>query len=330
MDLHQLRVFQAAVKGGGFTRAGEELHLSQSTVSQHIKLLEEELGCPLFMRVGKRVLVTESGGVLLQYAERIFRDIKNAEMAIREMNALRRGTVRFGVGPTTLTYRLPHVLRDYQRRFPDIELIVLSGTTEFLLDALKSQHLDLAVVMQTGPQPGLTLTPLGEEEMVVVLNRDHPLAAKRTLTPDELATLRFILYEKKTAMQNLIDRFFESLEISPTISMEVENNEAIKSLVRVGLGASILPLCAISKESSDATLRILRVKGKPLVRLLSLASADTEILPRAIQEFASMLKEALCGRARPPERLGPESGMAPSGAGPRKRASAGSGGRAPE
>src|SRR5271154_694265 len=112
MDLHQLRVFGAAVKSGGFTRAGEELHLSQSTVSQHIKLLEDELGCPLFLRVGKRVLVTEAGQVLFQYAERIFRDVKNAEMALREIGALKRGTVRLGVGPTTLTYRLPHTLSD--------------------------------------------------------------------------------------------------------------------------------------------------------------------------------------------------------------------------
>jgi LysR family cyn operon transcriptional activator len=101
MDLHQLRVFHAAVKGGGFTRAGEELHLSQSTVSQHIKLLEHELGSPLFLRVGKRVQVTEAGKVLLPYAERIFRDLKNAEMAVREINVLKRGTVRLGVGPTS-------------------------------------------------------------------------------------------------------------------------------------------------------------------------------------------------------------------------------------
>ena len=109
MDFHQLRVFQAAVKSGGFTRAGEELHLSQSTVSQHIKLMEEELGGPLFLRVGKRVLVTEAGSVLLQYTEQILRDLRNAEMAIREVNSLRRGTVRLGVGPTTLIYRLPRV-----------------------------------------------------------------------------------------------------------------------------------------------------------------------------------------------------------------------------
>ncbi len=298
MDLHQLRVFQAAVKTGGFTRAGEELHLSQSTVSQHIKLLEQDLGCPLFMRVGKRVLVTEAGKVLLQYAEKIFRDLKNAEIALREMNALKRGTVRLGVGPTTLIYRLPHVLRDYKRRFPDIELIVLAGTTEFLLDALRSQHLDLAIVMPTGPQPGLMLTPLGREEMVIVLNREHPLARQRTLGPEDLAALRFILYEKNTAMQNLIDRFFDSLGVAPVITMEVENNEAIKSLVRVGLGASILPLCAISKEPPGSALRILRVKDKPLMRELSLASADTEILPNAIRELASTLTAALSPRDR--------------------------------
>src|SRR6516162_11168032 len=293
MDFHQLRVFQAAVKSGGFTRA-EELHLSQSTVSQHIKLMEEELGGPLFMRVEKRVLVTEAGSVLLQYTEQILRDLKNAEMAIREINLMRRGTVRLGVGPTTLIYRLPRVLRDYKRRFPDIDLIVLAGTTEFLLEALRSQHLDLAVVMRTVPQPGLTTTPLGSEELVLVLNREHPLARQRTLDPSDLTGLRFILYAKNTAMQQLIDDFFESLGITPRIDMEVENNEAIKSLVRVGLGASILPLCAVAKEPPDSPLRILRVKGKPLIRELRLASAGAEILPNAILELSSALKTELC------------------------------------
>jgi DNA-binding transcriptional LysR family regulator len=296
MDLHQLRVFHAAVKSGGFTRAGDELHLSQSTVSQHIKLMEEELGGPLFLRVGKRVLVTEAGSVLLQHTERILRDIKNAEMAIREINSLRRGTVRLGVGPTTLIYRLPHVLRDYKRRFPDIDLIVLAGSTEFLLEALRTHHLDLAIVMKTAPQPGLTTTPLGSEELVLVLNHEHPLARQRTVDPSDLVGLRFILYEKNTAMQDLIDRFFESLGITPRIDMEVENNEAIKSLVRVGLGASILPLCAVAKEPPESPLRILRVKGKPLMRELRLASAGAEILPNAIRELSSALKTSLCRR----------------------------------
>jgi DNA-binding transcriptional LysR family regulator len=293
MDLHQLRVFQAAIQSGGFTKAGQQLHLSQSTVSQHIKLLEAELGCSLFLRVGKRVLVTEAGKVLLQYTEKIFRDLKNAEMAVKEMNALKRGTVRLGVGPTTLTYRLPPILRDYIQRFPQIELIVLAGNTEFLLDSLRSDNLDLAIVMSTAAQPGLSVTPLGREELVIVLNSTHPLASQHTLEPSDLSSLRFILYEKNTAMQDLIDRYFETLGVIPRITMEVENNEAIKSLVRAGLGASILPLCAVAGEPSDGQLRVFRVAGKPLMRHLSLLSADAENLPKAIQELAAALTAGL-------------------------------------
>ncbi len=297
MDLHQLRVFHAAVKAGGFTRAGAELHLSQSTVSQHIKLLEDEVGCPLFLRVGKRVQVTEAGKVLLPYAERIFSDLKNAEMALREMNALRRGTVRLGVGPTTLIYRLPPILSDYKRRFPDIELFVLAGTTEFLLQELRSQHIDLAIVMKTGPLAGLTAKALGREELVIVIDRDHPFAKRSYIEPSELATLRLILYEKGTAMQNLVDRYFDSLRITPNIAMEVENNEAIKSLVRAGLGSSILPLCAIADEPPDGPLRILRVKKKPLMRQLQLVSAAAEVFPKAIAELAFAVTAGLTSPA---------------------------------
>lgn len=292
MDLHQLEVFQATVKSGGFTRAGEELHLSQSTVSQHIKLLEEELGCPLFLRVGKRVLVTEAGHVLFRYAERIFRDVRNAEMALREIGALKRGTVRLGVGPTTLTYRLPSVLSEYIHRFPEIELVVQSGTTEFLLGCMRSQQLDLAVIMSTPPPPGFTIRALGPEELVLILNPDHPLARRDTIEPSDLSSLRFILYGKHSAMQSLLDRYFESLGIAPRISMEVENNEAIKSLVRVGLGASIIPLCAVDHET-DGTLKILRLNGPPLVRELCLISPDAEILPHAIRELAALVTAAL-------------------------------------
>jgi DNA-binding transcriptional LysR family regulator len=270
------------------------LHLSQSTVSQHIQQLEDELGCPLFLRVGKRVVVSEAGTVLLQYAERIFRDLKNAEMAVRELSTMKRGTVRLGVGPTTLTYRLPRVLGEYKRTFPEIELIILAGTTEFLLQSMHAQNLDLAIVMRTVTHlPGLTVTPLGREELVVVLSSDHPLAHKETLDPEDLAALRFILYEKKTAMQTLIDRYFDSISMTPRIIMEVENNEAIKSLVSVGLGASIIPRCAVEDQPPASHLRVLRLRGAPLMRQLDLVTLDAQILPKAIGELASSLAAAL-------------------------------------
>ena len=157
---------------------------------------------------------------------------------------------------------------------------MLAGTTEFLLDALRSQHLDLAVVMRTAPQAGMTITPLGNEELIIVVNREHPLARQKTVEPGDLALLRFILYEKNTAMQNVIDLFFESMGIVPHVTMEVENNEAIKSLVRAGLGASIMPLCAVSQEPPDSALRVLRVRGKPLTRELGLVAAASDSAQR--------------------------------------------------
>ena len=293
MDFHQLRVFQAAATFGGFTRAAEQLNLSQSTVSQHIKQLETELGSPLFLRVGKRVLVSEAGRLLLQYADRIFQDLTNAEMAVREISALKRGTVRLGVGATTLTYRLPRILGDYNRRFREIELVVVTGTTEFLLAAVKGHQVDLAIVMSPREEPGMRITPLGTEELVMVLHHHHPLARKSVLVPDDLRKLRFILYEKRTKMQNLIDSYFETLGFAPQVAMEVESIEAMKSLVRAGLGASVLPLCAVADKVLAARLRVLRVKGAPLLRHLGLATLDSAMQPRAIRELAERLTAGL-------------------------------------
>lgn len=296
IDFLKLRAFQGVARAGGFTRASEQLHLSQSTISQHIKQLEQELGCPLFLRVGKRVVISQAGEVLLQYADNIFRELKNAEMSVREMNALRRGTVRLGVGATTLTYRLPHILGEYNRRFPDIELIVLAGTTEFLLQSMRSKALDLAIIMSPKPETGLSMTPLGTEELVLVLNREHPLARKKILRPEDLTALRFILFEKHSVMQNLIDRWFEGLGVTPHITMEVENIEAIKALVRAGLGASLLPLCGVAGDAVSPRLRGLRVKDAPLVRELALVSPDAPALPHAIRALISVLVDGLHGR----------------------------------
>ena len=245
MDLQQLRVFRAVVEASGFTRASEQLGLSQSTVSQHIKQLEDELGSSLFLRAGKKIYVSEAGKLLVTYADRIFKELKNAEMSVRELSAMKRGTIKLGTGATTLTYQLPKVLGEYKRRYPHIDLIVITGTTESLLTQVAKQTLDLAIVMQTEKTPQhIFMTPLESEELVVILNAEHSLARKNSLDPADLESLPFILYEKYNAMQDLIESYFARMKVSPTISMRVENIEAIKSLVKAGLGASIVHYAA--------------------------------------------------------------------------------------
>lgn len=294
MDIQQLRVFRSVAKSGGFTRASEQLALSQSTVSQHIKQLEDELGCSLFLRSGKKIYISEAGKLLYTYADRIFAELKNAEMSVRELSAMKRGTIRLGVGATTLTYQLPEVLGKYKRRYPDIELIVTTSTTELLLQQVSSQTVDLAIVMQISDNPtNLLITPLESEELVLILNAEHPMARKSTLDPGDLESLPFILYERHSVMQKLIESFFVQMKISPKVTMELENIEAIKSLVSAGLGASIVPLCSVSQLLQASMLRVMRIKGFPIERSLALATLDTEILPAAIEKLAAQLIRAL-------------------------------------
>lgn len=294
MDLQQLRVFRAVVESGGFTRASEQLGLSQSTVSQHIKQLEDELGSSLFLRSGKKIYISEAGKLLVTYADRIFKELKNAEMSVRELSAMKRGTIKLGVGATTLAYQLPKVLGEYKRRYPQIELIVTTGTTESLLNQVVTQTADLAIVMQIeNPPQHIFITPLDSEELVVILNAEHSLARQHSLDPTDLEDLPFILYEKDTAMQTLLESYFAKMKISPKISMKLENIEAIKSLVIAGLGASIVPLCSVSSTSQTSMLRVMRVKGLTMQRHLALATLDAEVLPNAIEKLAAQLIKAL-------------------------------------
>ncbi|MEO6830093.1 MAG: LysR family transcriptional regulator [Acidobacteriaceae bacterium] len=299
MDLQQLRVFRVAARSNGFTHASEQLNLSQSTISQHIKHLEEALGCPLFLRVGKRVHLNDAGKLLLQYSDKIFQEIKNAEMAVSEMSTLQRGTIRLGVGATTLIYLLPKILTRFNKRYPQIELIVVTGSTEVLMQSVFMQTIDLAVVMQPIiPPPSIRIVPILKEELVVCLNASHPLATKGVLDAADLKPLPFITYLPGTAMQVLLESYFEAMNINPRVTMELENIEAIKSLVSVGLGTSVLPRCSIPGNNQNVSLKALRVRNFPMERELGLALPHSEILPIAIKKLADGIIKGISGYSR--------------------------------
>ncbi len=293
MDLHQIKVFYAAARAGGFTRASQELHLSQSTISQHIKQLEDSLGSQLFMRVGKRVLLTDAGHLLRDHCERILQDVKNAEMAIRELSGLQRGKVRLGTGATTLIYQLPPVLESYQARYPNIELVIVSDTTDVLIRDVQAQRLDLGLVMLPVTGNDLQLTPLCEEELLIALPSRHPLARKSSLTVNDLRELRFILYEKKTVMRSLIDNWFATLGVAPQLAMVIENIEAIKSLVGAGLGASVLPAHAIGNDALDRKVKMLRVPQHRLHRQLALVTLKSAFVPNAVCALSEIILKEL-------------------------------------
>lgn len=293
MDLHHLRVFQAAARTSSFTAAGRAVSLSQSTVSLHIKHLEEEFGCLLFLRSRKRVALSDAGRILLQYVDRIFSELKNAELAVREFSTSQRGTICLGVGASTLIYLLPKVLSDYRRKYPLIEILVTTGTTEALLQLLLDHSIDLAVVMS--PSDALTSVetlPLMEEELVIVLSPQHPLAPKSILSPRDLDNLPFISHLRGTAMQVIQQNYFDQFGVQPQIVMQLENIEAIKSLVSAEMGVALLPLCSVAgKHGRDVVYR--KIRGLSMSRQLLLAVTDWRAHPPATRRFARRILRSL-------------------------------------
>lgn len=293
MDLHHLRVFQAAARASTFTAAGRELSLSQSTVSLHIKQLEDDFGCLFFLRSRKRVVLTDAGRVFLQYVDRIFAEYKNAELAVGEFAKSKRGTIRLGVGATTLIYLLPKVLADYRRKYPLIEILVTTGTTEILLQSLLDHQIDLAVVMSPSEAlESVDSVPLLTEALVIVLAAKHPLSGKKVLLPRDLEDLAVISPLRGTAMETVQREVFDRLGVQPRIAMEMENMEAIKSLVRAGLGVALLPLCCVVGLAGRGLVHK-HIHGMSMSRELLLAVTDWRAHPPATRRLAERILRAL-------------------------------------
>jgi DNA-binding transcriptional LysR family regulator len=280
MDLHHLRVFQAAARTGSFTAAGRDLSLSQSTLSLHIKRLEQEFGCAPFRRTKKRVYLSDAGQVLRHHAERTLAELKDAELAVREYSTSQRSTIRLGVGATTLIYLFSAILSAYRRKHPLVEILVVTGTTEVLIQALLENTIDIAVIMSPAESlASVESIPLRNEELVIVLNPTHPLARKTQLLAQDLKNPCFISHLRNTGMQILQQSCFNRLGVSPRITMELENIEVIKSLVSAGLGAALLPVCCVSGAHGRG-LVFKKFRDFPMQRQLLLAGTNWRAHPR--------------------------------------------------
>lgn len=296
MDIHHLKVFRAAARASSFTVAGQELLLSQSTVSLHIKQLEDELGCKLFLRLRKRVSLSQAGHALLPYADRIFAELKNGELAAREFSTSRRGTIRLGTGDTPLIYLLPKVLTEFRRKYPLIEVLVTTEVTEVVLQQLLGQTIDLGIIMSPADAlKSVDALPLFQEELVIILPTDHPLVSKPVLAAQDLSGLPFISHLRDTALRTVQQSYFEQLCVQPQIIMELENIEAIKSLVRAGMGVSLVPICTTMGPHGHGIVPK-RIRNFPMSRQLLIATKDWKSQPPVTLRLARSIIEALGSR----------------------------------
>jgi LysR family transcriptional regulator, cyn operon transcriptional activator len=292
MDLRQLEMLIAVAENSSFTRAGQQLHVSQSAISRKICLLEEELGERVFARVNKKVCVTPAGETLLRYARKIFQDLRNASLEISEITHLERGHMKIGAGMIACMYLLPPVLEKFNLLYPKIDLEVITGVTDALIPKLLNNSIELGVFTLPVQLPDLEVIPFCTEEMVVVTSKKHPgLSKKKSIKAAEIEAHPLILFPAGARTRKVLDDFFKKAGISPHISMEAENIATIKPLVKIDLGITIIPYPAVVEETKRQELHCLRIIDHKVLRQIGLVYHKSDHLPRALSELIRLFRE---------------------------------------
>src|SRR5215208_1260538 len=261
MDLRQLEIIRAIADTGSFTAAGQKLHVSQSAISRQILLLEEELGEPVFHRIGRRIRITPAGESLLQLSHRVFRDLQETVSTISDKRESLSGAMRLVGGMTVCLYVFPALLAEVRRVHPHLDLKVTVGSAERSITMLRSGAGDLGMLTLPVDTSDLVSVPVLQEELLLITYPTHPLAKKKTITPADLDKQHFVLFETGSITRRLVEEFFTRERIEPEIIMETENVEIIKAMVRNGLGISVIPWQAAAADVRTGQLFCSRVAG---------------------------------------------------------------------
>ncbi|PEA53048.1 LysR family transcriptional regulator [Bacillus pseudomycoides] len=255
MELRHLKTFIIVAESGGFTRAGERLGYTQSTITNHIQLLEEAIGSPLFDRLGKKVVLTEVGRHMLSYAQKIL-SLSNEALESSQMNGEPSGTIRIGANESLMIYRLPVILYEFKKKYPQVHIILQPSESQELHNELKSGKFDYALF--TNPEKlsvDIVTRSLVRETIVLVAPPGHPLTKQKIVTPADLEGEMLLLTEPGS-YRDLLEKWLKEEGISCS-RIHFWSIEAIKQTVMCGLGLSYLPLITVKEEIECGKLIVL-------------------------------------------------------------------------
>ena len=297
MDLRQLEILQAIADTGSFTACGKKLHVSQSAISRQILLLEEELGEPLFLRVGRRVRMTPAAESLVQLGKRVFQDVRDTVGVITDRTSDLRGTLRLSGGMTVCLYVFPPLLKYLRRVHPHLDVRLTVATAGRSVEEIRGGRVDAGLLTLPVEESDLVTVPVLREELLLVTVPTHPLARRRRVAPRDLAGQPFVLFEVGSGTRKVIDHFFATEKIEPTIVMDTENVEIIKAMVKTGLGIGIVPYQSVAREVRAGQFFCSRIDGHELVRETGWVYPKANRIPRMIDELLKAF-DGVRGRLR--------------------------------
>jgi LysR family hydrogen peroxide-inducible transcriptional activator len=293
MELHQLRYFCAVAEAGSFSRAAEQSHVSQPSLSQQIMKLEDELGTRLFDRLGRSVRLTETGQTFLPRARAVLRELEAARGDVAEQKDSVGGSVTIGVIPTVAPYFLPQRLTRFSRKFPQVRLTVVEEITPVLLDQLRASKVDLAILALPIRGHEFETFPLLAERLFAALPPDHKLAKRRSLSLKDLRAQPFLLLRDGHCFRDTAVAACDRARLHPQIVFESGQFSSLLSMVGAGMGVSIVPEMAIDKKSR---CRFVPIDDPAAARTIGIVILRGRSPSRAHHAFLSHLRASPAAR----------------------------------
>jgi len=287
LNLDYLESFRVVIESGSFSAAAERLQLTQPAVSLQVRQLERSLGATLIERVGRRARPTAAGAALLAHADRISAAVTSAVDAVAQQTTGTAGRVRLGTGATACIFLLPPILRELRARLPGLEITVTTGNTPEIAKAVEDNTIDIGLVTLPVSGRSFEITPVLNDEFVLIAPPDMPLTAR--ITPAVLATRPVVLFEPGGNTRRTADEWLARGGVSLKPLMSLGSVEAIKEMVRAGLGCAILPGMAVSARSKHRVLAIRSLSPK-LYRRLAVVIRRDKRLDRGLRQTLSALK----------------------------------------
>lgn len=307
MHLNQLWVFYHVAKHKSFSRAAAALCLSQPSVSNQVKLMEDSYGLKLFERFGRNIGLTSTGEVLYSYAERIFSLTQEADSVIEEIRGMRSGGIKISASHTLGAYYLPDIIDLFRKRHPRVEIQMNVGYTQMVVESILTFKSDLGLIGQSVTHPNIVAIPLWEEELVLIVPPDHPFTRQTAVSISQLQDQPFIMSEKGSGVRSITEEILSGKGPAPRVVMELGENEAIKRAVASGLGITIISAMVAKRELEAGMLQAVRLSGARIMRQFSIIHHREKYLSDLIRAFLDeVLRFSVNG-----SRIPPEAGKAP-------------------
>lgn len=282
MEIRQLENFIVVCKELHFTRAAEIIGIAQPTLSQQIRALENELDVPLFDRVGKKIMLTQAGALLLEYSIKMVNHLENAQDAIAEFRSGQRGTLVVSLLPSDLDYRITKLLVDFHAEFPKVKLKMISS-----IDVLKQvleNEVDIGIELTSTPDERLIQIPLSREEYVLVVSKDHMWADRESISISDLQHIQTVMYPEGFTGRNLIDNWCRKYGFTLDPIMETASATSIIRLVKANIGGTIQPY-ALIEAMNEPSLHCIRIADDAPFRSFEIVYRADRFLGHAAQSF---------------------------------------------